>query len=488
MLDIIATIGWIEKLSPLYADAGVQTLVSIIGEDFDDTYKTGGYKCHFADEVGNEVMTNATVFNTSLLQCYTPIWLYKAKSVNVEVSRFNVKLQTGFCDETICKTTNALITYTKLLNITFYESWTRTLVQNTSVSGGISVIEGNGFNMSSAGYRCKLQFSNNSLYYVVSPPAFPVSSTRIICFLPKWPFEIIETKIMLYQNDLPVQKRDTSFEQNHTLTGSCKQAGGFATAFVHGISITVYSRHSNSTVPVVMLQNENGDFIYIKSTMTNTNKFAALIKTLIPESHISRDDFEVATIYNVTKLPEGVTHTWISKFSTKAAIFLTPVFKAFKISQASTDQDWRVHQFNFNGLHYPTVCHACPGAIKSGWDYTCARSSDSGIKCWGDNSQRQLYPEYDPVILPDQKSWIKYDTISWKSFKLGYTHTCGVQDVTGMPICYGLRYPGLQIKIEAPSMLRFSDVSAGAFHTCGVTLDGRLSCWGSSCFQKLHHQ
>ena len=105
----------------------------------------------------------------------------------------------------------------------------------------------------------------------------------------------------------------------------------------------------------------------------------------------------------------------------------------------------------------------------------------------GDNTQRQLYPEYDPVILPDQKSWIKYDTISWKSFKLGYTHTCGVQDVTGMPICYGLRYPGLQIKIEAPSMLRFSDVSAGAFHTCGITLDGRLSCWGSSCFQKLHH-
>ena len=37
-----------------YADAGVQTLVSIIGEDFDDTYKTGGYKCHFADEVGND--------------------------------------------------------------------------------------------------------------------------------------------------------------------------------------------------------------------------------------------------------------------------------------------------------------------------------------------------------------------------------------------------------------------------------------------------
>ena len=103
-VKIIATIGWIEKLSPLYADAGVQTLVSIIGEDFDDTYKTGGYKCHFADEVGNEAITNATVFNTSLLQCYTPIWLYKAKSVNVEVSRFNIKLQTGFCDETICKT------------------------------------------------------------------------------------------------------------------------------------------------------------------------------------------------------------------------------------------------------------------------------------------------------------------------------------------------------------------------------------------------
>ena len=94
-------------------------------------------------------MTNATVFNTSLLQCYTPIWLYKAKSVNVEVSRFNTKLQTGFCDETICKTTNALITYTKLLNITF-TNLGRVHWCKIPVSGGISLIEGNGFNMSSA--------------------------------------------------------------------------------------------------------------------------------------------------------------------------------------------------------------------------------------------------------------------------------------------------------------------------------------------------
>ena len=128
--------------------------------------------------------------------------------------------------------------------------------------------------------------------------------------------------------------------------------------------------------------------------------------------------------------------------------------------------------------------HCLRSVVYSGWDYTCARSADSRIKCWGDNMQRQLYPEYDPVVLPDQKSWINYKDISWKNFRLGYSHTCGVQDVTGLAVCYGLAYPGLQIKIEAPSDLRFSSISPGAYHTCGVTVEGKLSCWGEQLLSK----
>ena len=39
---ILATIGWIEELAPLAADAGVETLITIKGVDFDNKWKKGG--------------------------------------------------------------------------------------------------------------------------------------------------------------------------------------------------------------------------------------------------------------------------------------------------------------------------------------------------------------------------------------------------------------------------------------------------------------
>ncbi len=492
---ILATIGWIEELAPLAADAGVETLITIKGVDFDNKWKKGGYQCHFYDEVGNKEVTNASVFNTTRMTCLTPIWLYKAKVVTVQVSRFGVTLQTGFCDEKVCKTTNALLTRIKLLNLTFYETWTQTLIQNTSVNGGITVVEGNGFNMSSREYRCRMQFTNKSLYYVVSPPAFPVSSTRILCLMPKWPFHIVQSTLMLYQHGKPVLRRDSSYQQKHSIFGSCKQENDMAVAFVFSFAVTINGFVPNTLMVKLKIENDYGDTIYVDNTVgTDANYLSKLLKSLIRESDIDRDNLAVSITYNVTDLPEGITYTWWATFSTSAPILIIPKFKVYKHSLFNYDgsklqivsekYDYKIQQFIFNGIHWPTACIACDPSLYSGWDYTCARSADSRIKCWGDNMQRQLYPEYDPVVLPDQKSWINYKDISWKNFRLGYSHTCGVQDVTGLAVCYGLAYPGLQIKIEAPSDLRFSSISPGAYHTCAVTVEGKLSCWGEQLLSK----
>eukprot|EP00943_MAST-04B_sp_MAST-4B-sp1_P001486 g1486.t1 len=488
---ILATIGWIEEVYPLHVDAGVETLITIKGVDFDNKWKKGGYKCHFYDKVGNQLLTNATVFNTTRLTCFTPIWFFKAKTVTLEVSRLGIKLQTGFCDEKICKTTNALITRTKLLNLTFYETWTGTLVRNSSINGGLTIIQGNGFNMSSSEYRCRMQFTNNSLQYVVSPPGFAVSSTRIICLLPKWPFQNIDMTIVLYQHNKPVLRRDASYVQKHSLYGSCKQENDIAVAFVFSFAASITGTSENNLIPRLKIENDHNQYIYIDTSMSDMQHLSTMLKTLMPASDLDVADIFVSITYNVTLIPEGIVHTWVAKFSTRSAALIIPTLQASRVSltdaatlEEITNRHWKVQQFLFNGIHWPTACISCAPSIYSGWDYTCIRSSDPKMKCWGDNKQRQLYPELDPVVLPDQKSWIEYDKVSFKNFKLGYTHTCGIQDITGLPICYGLRFPGLQMKIEAPSDLRFTSISPGAYHTCGVTVDGKLSCWGEQLHSK----
>ena len=41
--------------------------------------------------------------------------------------------------------------------------------------------------------------------------------------------------------------------------------------------------------------------------------------------------------------------------------------------------------------------------------------------------------------------------------------------------------PGPALDITPAHVLSFSQVSAGGFHTCGVTLNNRAYCWGGQC-------
>ena len=467
---VIATVGFITSLYPTRADSGVPIKITISGTDFDNSWKTGKYACHFVDADGHQEVTNATVFNTTRLRCTTPVWLYTATTVTVQVSRYGVILQTGYCDEKVCKTTDALITRMPLLKLKFYESWTEYLESNASITGGEVMVDGNGFNISSKEYRCKYQFSNSSLYYTLSPPAFPLSSTRMVCIFPSWPFAVTIINAIVLHHDMPVQKRDTDVHQRFELVGSCSSPTNGATVFVVGLGLRTLSKSFEKATVSVTADGVEGGFNTTDEDDIVLQKVSSLVPSMYSSNVLSKE----------FSIPDGLAKVWVFKFMAKIEFAVIPSM-SFVLDSSNSDS---LYSFVENGMFWPQECVSCPPSIDSSWGYVCMRKDIDGVKCWGDNHQKQLYPKTDPVMMPSKRAWVPYSQLELDSFSVGLSHTCGIRRGTGEAVCFGLAFPGLQIKLEAPADLRFSSVSAGAYHTCGITTDGRLSCWGEQLYGK----
>ena len=64
--------------------------------------------------------------------------------------------------------------------------------------------------------------------------------------------------------------------------------------------------------------------------------------------------------------------------------------------------------------------------------------------------------------------------VKYTSVSAGSRHTCGVME-GGSVACWGSDFEGL----SKPPEGEFLSVSAGIGHTCGVLLDGAVACWGN---------
>ena len=75
----------------------------------------------------------------------------------------------------------------------------------------------------------------------------------------------------------------------------------------------------------------------------------------------------------------------------------------------------------------------------------------------------------------------------WTSVSAGAFHSCGVRD-DGHVTCWGSNtdtdYNYLGQSIAPPG--KFESVSAGAFHTCGIREDRSITCWGDNTFEQIH--
>jgi alpha-tubulin suppressor-like RCC1 family protein len=124
-------------------------------------------------------------------------------------------------------------------------------------------------------------------------------------------------------------------------------------------------------------------------------------------------------------------------------------------------------------------------ALAAGYEHTCALTTSSGLKCWGDNEYGQLGDGTTVNNLtPVQVAGPTYGTAVLAA---GGHHTCAITAAGGVK-CWGANFSG-QLGDGTTDLFLFpADViglssgvktlAAGSYHTCALTTSGGVKCWG----------
>ena len=130
--------------------------------------------------------------------------------------------------------------------------------------------------------------------------------------------------------------------------------------------------------------------------------------------------------------------------------------------------------------------------LATGHDHTCALDGAGGVLCWGSNTSGQL----GSAGPPPGHGWPTRAAVpvTLVSLVAGGEHTCGLT-ASGAAYCWGSNAKGQLGNgtiggtfVPAGPVsggLTFVVLSAGGSHTCGVTPNGSIYCWGSNASGQL---
>jgi alpha-tubulin suppressor-like RCC1 family protein len=133
-------------------------------------------------------------------------------------------------------------------------------------------------------------------------------------------------------------------------------------------------------------------------------------------------------------------------------------------------------------------------AVTMGQTHACAIQLDGSLWCWGENYAGDLGTNDD--VAHTSPTRVGQDLAAdkdWDSVTAGDFHTCGLRG--GHLWCWGQNKQGQLGDAMAEQFIAFprpigtlgtwSAVAAGSAHSCGVTSDQKMWCWGQGFYGQL---
>ena len=133
-------------------------------------------------------------------------------------------------------------------------------------------------------------------------------------------------------------------------------------------------------------------------------------------------------------------------------------------------------------------------SVAAGWEHTCALHRSGEVSCWGDNNRGELGDGQKESTSPTPVRVVGIDDAV--AVSAGDWHTCALRS-GGSISCWGYNADGQlgngEIGEDADSPVpvgvvgidNASAISLGGEHSCALSGDGTVSCWGDNWFGEI---